>query len=86
MNNPDKIYEYAMERQDVLCELYERDKLEWMISHGKTLGDLIRELQSMLYDRGETVDLMEVAEEWECEVGFGGEIYPCFDEWRDSLM
>ena len=65
---------------------YERFKLEWLISHGYSLTDLIHELSSALSDAQETqhdISLEEVFSEWENDTGFGGEIYPCYEEYLD---
>lgn len=58
---------------------YERFKLMWMLDHGFTLEDLVRELESL---RAESPDLSIEAlfHDWELECGFSSEIWPCFEE------
>ena len=65
---------------------YERFKLQWMLDHGYTLADLMRELQGLQYDDPEDSDaistpITELFDHWEMEVGFGSEIWPCFGEY-----
>lgn len=61
---------------------YERFKLQWMISHGHSLSDLMRRLQTLQYDDPE-VPVVKLFSEWEADVGFGGEIWPCEAEWEE---
>ena len=68
---------------------YERAKYEvfrmlWLISHGYTLEDLVA---AVLEYRGEAdgqVDPEELFADWEFDSGFGGEIWPCFEEFQDA--
>ena len=63
---------------------YERFKLEWMLDHGYTLKDLIGELKKLTdsvytdyvfyYDPSCAFDDFE-------NCGFGGKLYPSYDEW-----
>lgn len=67
---------------------HEMFKLLWMIEHGKTLKDLVRELQNMQYDDPEDSDristpITELFDEWEYDRGFGGSIWPCMGEFLD---
>lgn len=67
---------------------YERFQLQWMIDHGYSLSDLMRELQALQYDDPEDSDristpITELFEEWEQDVGFGSEIWPCEAEWEE---
>jgi len=64
---------------------YEYFKLMWMQSHGYSLDDLMSQLEKVrrdLYD--EDASFQTIYEYWEDEVGFGGEIWPCFDEFVDN--
>lgn len=67
---------------------YEKFQLQWMIDHGYSLSDLMRELQALQYDDPEDSDristpITELFEEWEQDVGFGSEIWPCEAEWEE---
>lgn len=68
---------------------YERYKLYWMLDHGYTLKDLIDQLQLMIDedfdDSHVPTSLSSLFEDWEFGVGFGGEIWPCFDEYMSEL-
>lgn len=58
---------------------YERYRLEWMLAQGKTLPDMIREMENARQDNdNESVE--QIFNDWEHDFGFGGSIWPCFDE------
>lgn len=59
-------------------QAYEHYKLVWMFSHGYTLYDLYGEIISVMTEFSE--DLDEAIENFESNIGFGGEIWPCFEE------
>ena len=70
-------------------QAYELFKLWWMIVHGKTLKDLMTELFKLqceeLDAKGETFYFADhFYEEWERERGFGGSIWPCFEEFGET--
>lgn len=63
-------------------------KLWWMLTHGYTLSDLIRELKEFQYADPEDSDristpVSDIFQEWEADAGFGGEIWPCLSEFLD---
>ena len=62
---------------------YEEYKLEWMIDHGYTLGDLMSELTA--YQNSLSKDVIipvsKLFEEWEKAIGFGSSIWACEEEW-----
>ena len=67
---------------------YEQFKLKWMLDHGYTLTDLMHELQELQYEDPEDPDCIstpvtELFNLWEMEVGFGSEIWPCYEEYLD---
>lgn len=67
---------------------YQSFKLRWMLDHGYTLSDLMRELQEFQYSDPEDSDristpVTELFEEWEQDRGFGGEIWPCEAEYEE---
>ena len=75
---------------------YERYKLTWMASHGKTAGELFRHVigtyvENLDPDDGnfEAQDIMQVDPDemfrnWEQETGFDGELWVCKDEFLDA--
>lgn len=69
---------------------YEAYKLDWMLSHGKTLTELVKgttEILNDMVENGNTSNMNAcvegVIEDFEGDVGFGGEIYGCFNEFLD---
>lgn len=69
--------------------LYERFKLQWMIDHGFTLGDLIACMEDMicedLSDSDARTSLPSLFADWEYGVGFAGSsVWPCFEEYLQS--
>ena len=68
---------------------YERFKLQWMIDHGFTLGNLIACMEDMvcedLSDSEVRTSLQSLFANWEYGVGFaGGSVWPCFEEYLQS--
>ena len=66
---------------------YEQYQLEWMISHGHSLYDLIKELEKVQYDEDGSIIPVPVGElfmRWETDSGFGSEIWACEEEWMES--
>lgn len=64
---------------------YERFQLQWMMDHGYSLTALmesIHEFWSDPYTPNDTIP--ELFREWEQDVGFGSEIWPCEAEYLDS--
>lgn len=80
------------------AKAYERYKLHWLMTHGYTLNDLIKELQSVVIDGNDPGELdsvtltkdelstivVDAMSYVENEGGFGGEIYACLDEFRGA--
>lgn len=63
-------------------------KLWWMLKHGYTLSDLVRELTELQHEDPEDSDristpVSDIFREWEADTGFGGEIWPCLAEFLD---
>ncbi len=68
---------------------YEKSKLQWMLDHDYTLADLMRELTELQFADPEdsaqiSMPVSELFAQWENDVGFGSEIWPCFKEWIDE--
>lgn len=67
---------------------YEKYQLQWMISHGYSIRDLIQELTDMQYSAPEDSDristpILELFDEWVADIGFGSEIWACEAEWKE---
>ena len=67
---------------------YQKYQLEWMIAHGYSLDDLMNELSAFQYENPEDSDrisstVTELFTTWECDCGFGSEIWACENEWKD---
>lgn len=67
---------------------YQKYQLEWMISHGFSLQNLIAELTQLQYDDPEDSDMIstpvsELFNKWETDIGFGSEIWACENEWNE---
>ena len=54
-----------------------------MIEHGYTVRDLIEQLIEFDREWGEDVSFQTLYNTWLNDSGFGGEIWACFDEWKD---
>lgn len=67
---------------------YERYQLEWMIAHGHGLKELMDELtlyqNELLLESDENLTVRDVFDEWVNDQGFGGELFVCEQEWRES--
>ncbi len=67
---------------------YDRYQLQWMISHGYSLRNLIEELTKIQqydseYGARISIPISELYDEWVADVGFGSEIWACEAEWRE---
>ena len=62
---------------------YERFKLEWMLTHGYTLQDLVDELEKLREESPDLLSLHDIFADWEYGCGSGSEIWPCFEEFLD---
>ena len=70
---------------------YEKYQLQWLIYHGYSLKDLMTELTRLQYEDPEdakriATPIDQLFAEWEADVGFGSEIWPCKEEWRDCEL
>lgn len=61
---------------------YEEYRLNWMIEHGYSLPRLIRELARLQEECPNDMTIEELWDLWEDEYGFNGELWVCFDEWK----
>lgn len=62
---------------------YEKHRLRWMLNHGKTISDLVRELTIMQQENPDD-NVETLFDDWEFGCGFGGEIWPCYDEFLET--
>ena len=62
---------------------YERFRLQWMLDHGRTLSELIGELQKLRDEGDPEMSLQALFRDWEFGYGFGSEIWPCFEEFLE---
>lgn len=62
-------------------QAYEHFKMQWMLSHGYTLYDLLNIIGECMTEFSE--DLDEAIDNFERNIGFGGELWPCFGEFMD---
>lgn len=66
--------------------LYEIYQLQWMIEHGYSLEDFVKELSKELNYAKQGVDdnLLTIFHDWERECGFNSEIYCSEEEFLDN--
>ena len=62
---------------------YNQYQLYWMINHHHTFSELVGEITAYIEDYDDCKNLPEIFIEWERNRGFGGEIWPCFDEFME---
>lgn len=86
-----------MTEQEMKKILYGLYQLDWMMSHGYSLADLMHGMNSEAVDHDEHIfdteqdgmhaDIERIFAEWEGDVGFpGGCIYVCFDEFCNAEL
>lgn len=67
-------------------QAYEIFRLQWMINHGYSIRDLITNLESLIEEQnesGERTGIQDIFNLWQFNVGFGGAIWPCYQEFLD---
>ena len=69
----------AVPSNAVVLRRYENFKLLWMKDHHHTLANLLQALEEMRQDNPHAT-IMELFDEWEYGVGFGGDIWPSLHE------
>ena len=62
---------------------YEKYRLEWMISHGYSLKDLIAEIE-MMSDENPDHSISTLFDDWEYGFGFNSEIWCSYDEFCEA--
>lgn len=68
---------------DITQVAYEKYRLRWMIDHGYTLVDLIKEMDKM-QEGWPDAAMSQMFDEWEFCYGFGSEIWVCYDEFMEN--
>ena len=64
---------------DITKVAYEKYRLRWMMDHGYTLVDLMKEMDMMLEEWPDAT-MSQLFDDWEFGYGFGSEIWVCYDE------
>ena len=69
-------------------QAYEIYRLQWMMDHGFTIPDLIKNLDSMIEEdaneSGVRTSLQSLFQDWEFGIGFDSEIWPCYQEFLEN--
>lgn len=91
MMNDDEPKKIPNTQEELLDYAYERYKMDWLISHGFTLSDVLESIADYLDGLNESGDYFEdqdfsgTIREWENDVGLtGGQIWACKEEFRDE--
>lgn len=61
---------------------YQKYQLQWMIDHDHPLDELVARMAEYQVDCNELGQVDEIFNEWEYNVGFGGEIWVSYLEWK----
>ena len=65
-------------------QAYEIFRLQWMIDHGYSVLDLIKNLEAMIgedqNESGVRTSLQSLFQDWEYGIGFDGAIWPSYQE------
>lgn len=69
-------------------QAYEIYRLQWMMDHGFTIPDLIKNIESMIEEdaneSGARTSLQSLFQDWEFGIGFDGAIWPCYQEFLEN--
>ena len=68
-------------RCDDSSKRYERFRLQWMMDHGYSLGDLMEQLDVQMEEAEPGFTIASLFTQWERERGFQGELWPCYAEY-----
>lgn len=68
---------------DITKIAYEKYKLQWMMDHGYTLTDLIKELD-ICQEECDDHTVSQLFDNWEFGYGFGSEIWVCYNEFMET--
>ena len=68
-------------------QAYEIFRLQWMIEHGYSVLDLLKNLDAMIKEdqneSGVRTSLQSLFQDWEFGIGFDGAIWPCYQEFLE---
>ena len=68
-------------------QAYEIFRLKWMIDHGYSVLDLLKNLEAMIEEDqnefGVRTGLESLFQDWEFCIGFDGSIWPCYEEFLE---
>ena len=68
-------------------QTYEIFRLQWMINHGYSVLDLLKNLEAMIEEdqneSGVRTSLESLFQDWEFGIGFDGSIWPCYEEFLE---
>lgn len=69
-------------------QAYEIYRLQWMMDHGFTIPDLIKNLEPMIEEdsneSGVRTSLQSLFQAWEFGIGFDSEIWLCYQEFLEN--
>lgn len=68
---------------DISKIAYAKYQLDWMIAHGHSITELLRELELMRQEDPER-SILAMFEDWEYGFGFSGEVWACYDEFLET--
>lgn len=68
---------------DIKKIAYEKYRLDWMIAHGHSIIELMKELELMRQEDPER-SLLSLFEDWEYGYGFSSEVWACYDEFLET--
>jgi len=68
---------------DIKKIAYEKYRLDWMIAHGHSITELMKELELMRQEDPEC-SLLSLFEDWEYGYGFSSEVWACYDEFLET--
>nr|DAK26616.1 MAG TPA: hypothetical protein [Caudoviricetes sp.] len=79
-----------MKKEEVRGQLYRLYQLDWLAQQGYSIYDAVKKIGEIMFDLardegGKSFDLIldEAIKIFEADVGFGGSLYVCYDEFLD---
>ena len=87
----EEVKETEPENDPELLKKYHNYQLQWMMEHGYSLKDLMDSMEEYTLSgecfqnlKPESCLTSQIFWEWECNCGFDGEIWVCFEEWLQT--
>ena len=69
-------------------QAYEVFRLKWIIDHGFSVFDLVKNLDAMIEEdqneSGVRTSIQSLFQDWEFGIGFDGAIWPCYQEFLEQ--